>query len=516
MKKYFTTLLIAFAFVGSFAFAEDLKITIGIDNCAPTMKPVPIQILNPELLEEGDTVILEQGDRAVILTLSEKEIRKDTPITSTLFITDTKTPIHYEHKRGNQTISRSEVICHLSDQEAVGALSDFVVNESNTEKAMLYALKPQMLSSQSILDMLDVIYIDNFYTDRLSEDEVNTLLEWVAKGGTILVQKDKTIDRTYSGFLSDMQGIDHLDYGFGLIANISDLMVYVNEHPTRNNYPGVNVNNYRSIAKNSIHLDSNAARMLLIIVSVFTILGLFFIWLPKCRDTYRLAGYFLLPVFCFIILNVIYTRPLASLTTIQWETGDAKRVISCLHSVERGQNASHVLGNHNVFLTKTASEDEQTEIIYSQYFDPTTDRTYECDLTLDQNHVTGNLSWYGKTTLDKSAILIGDALIPIGTMLAGQTITLDYQLNPPVQPQKPYDRQMAFVKQGHWSMDESLLFNEYQNWYLASNDFKWDQPLLLGFEEGEGTIMLENKKEVVKEKIMTVKTLDMEGGVSYE
>jgi hypothetical protein len=482
MKKLFI-LLLTFLLFNNSVYAG--VTSVGINNSGTTMKPLPIEFQYDASYEAGDILRLTSGSFTSDILIDQAMVNKETPINTRVLVEKATQPLRYDHIRNEAVLSSDEIPCRIVEGVGLGTLTAMTNVRVAREDVLLYPLDANLLTRQH-LNMMDALYIDNFYIETLSETQSNIILEWCAKGGTILINSKPSNNQAYTGFLSGMKNKASLKYNFGQIVNIEDLNAYLSDFKSTYTYPLVNSNNYRSIAKAGINLDKEALRTLVLITIVLSVVGMLLLWMPKLKPKYLLGSYGLLILIVFGVFNFTFTKPLVSTTSIQWSKDQGLKSITFLHGLKGAPLESLISDNNTISLLSQKSEDEESQIIYRHGILENLEGQFDQNLIYKDHIVSGHCTWNGDKTLEKSLLMIGNQLVPIGPITKGQTVNLNYKLSPSQKDVKDYDRQIQLVKSAGWTMDQSLLFNEFQNWYQNSYTFDNDPVFLLGWYNTEG------------------------------
>lgn len=515
MKKILLLLILWTAISYNFSFANSPNIVVGINNSGMTMKPLTVSIKFDEDYQLGDQIILSNGIYQTVITIDKATLEEKLDLKSTLYIEDAQTPLLYKHMRGDAVIETQEISCYIQDGIAVGVLSPLSTVNIETENTVVYTLDIDHLSPD-YLNMLDILYIDNFYVETLSENNTNNILQWLSKGGTILINSNRSNNQAYTGFLSSMKDKKSIAYNFGLIANIDDLNGYLKDFQTHNTYPKIDTNNYRSIAKEGLVLEKKSLSKLLVMTLLLSTIGIILIWLPNFKKTYLMASYLALTVLTFIILNMTYSRALASITTIAWSKDQATKSIDYLHTIQDTSADLALAYEEGFSLFKQSSQDEATHVIYREAIDQHNAQASVNDLTLKDDLLTGHYTWHKAVSAQKAVLLIADQIVPIGQLEKDQSLNIAYQLQPYKADTSDYERQIQLVKNAGWSMDESLLFNEFQTWYQSSCNFTRNQAFLIAWSSSQSDMLINHQIEKVTHNTLYIEEFKLQGGDGYE
>ena len=508
MKKYMAIIICLLAFTRT-CFAVTPFLEVGIGGQASSMKPAPITIEKSMTFELNDILVIKGGASPVHIHLTDALLNKSTwPLEREIFINSSQASLSYSHYRDGQVIDEKAIDLILNDQLALGILSDLDHALIEVPNIKSYILTGHDLTD-SRLNMFDYIYINSFYTETMSDTSVEALLAWIAKGGILFVQSDVGSDQTYTGFLTSLKDKNTMSYGFGEIQNTKTINTSLQTAKSKRLYPSVSLNNYRGLNKRLLKLNQKNTWTIYFITLGTSLIGLVFLWLPLKKTQLKYGGYIGLVIFSFLLLSVAYTKPLKSLTAIEWHNGLSTKMITCLHSLEGDKVIlPPEISGQSIKLYDSHSEDEQSLISFYEKADGSESDYIGTELQLKDNHLSGHMIWQDKEPIDKAVLLLGNTLIPIGKIKENQKIHIDYQINTSEADISDYQRQISLVKDGHWHMDESLIFNEFQQWYQQSQDFQVAQPLLLGFK----TTTIGD----FESQILLVEPLSLEGGERNE
>ena len=91
------------------------------------------------------------------------------------------------------------------------------------------------------LDMLDVIVISNFSTDKLTENQIEAIDLWIDNGGLLLLGSGSTVNKTFAGFngkVFDAVIGEYKTYStkFGLDDIVDNMVVEIYDYDYRDNY----------------------------------------------------------------------------------------------------------------------------------------------------------------------------------------------------------------------------------------------------------------------------------------
>jgi len=499
MKKIIIGFLTVLLFCSGSCFAQESNIEIGIRGIAPVMKPVPIQIEASDEYERGDMLVFATSSKEVRVEIPEKNNATDVfPITTTIFVDSEKDTIIYSHIRNDEVIDTYELVCNFSVKGAIGVLKDLGTVSLSSEIYQSYTLRAEDLESLETLRMLEAIYIDNFYTETLGTVEEENLLKWIAEGGTLLVQKGNFEDKNFSGFLKGMASKNSVEYMFGEIIAVGQLDDFLKTYSSQLTYPDVDLNNIRGVSKDGIRLDQQSSLRLIIVFFGVAIIGVLTLWLPKFTKRHFIAVYSGLTLSFFIVMVLMFVKPLMSTTEIHWHKDNARRSLVYLHSMEEeslsvisdkqtsiliSDGISTLLNNDSKAFSHLKDElGEQNLVYYERVFSEPEVESLEHTLHLEENYLVGTITWLEDRPLNKGFITVTDEIIPVGRIEPNQKVNVNYRLSDNAADKKNYERQVTLVKNVGWSMSESLVFKEFQQWYQKSNTFKDAKILLGGFQ----------------------------------
>ena len=87
------------------------------------------------------------------------------------------------------------------DYTALSYMADQALINYSDIRTRIYELSVETLPEDyKALDMLDVILVSNFSTDKLTEAQVSAIDLWVNNGGLLLLGSGSTVNKTFAGF----------------------------------------------------------------------------------------------------------------------------------------------------------------------------------------------------------------------------------------------------------------------------------------------------------------------------
>ncbi|MBO5229051.1 MAG: hypothetical protein J6B39_08675 [Lachnospiraceae bacterium] len=128
------------------------------------------------------------------------------------------------------------------DYTALSYMADQALINYSDIRTRIYELSVETLPEDyKALDMLDVILVSNFSTDKLTEAQVSAIDLWVNNGGLLLLGSGSTVNKTFAGFngkIFDAVIGEYNTYStkFGLESIVDYIDVNVNDYDYRDNY----------------------------------------------------------------------------------------------------------------------------------------------------------------------------------------------------------------------------------------------------------------------------------------
>ncbi len=131
----------------------------------------------------------------------------------------------------------------LSDDfSALSYMSDQAFLNYSELSTKIYELTVENLPEDyKALDMLDVIVISNFSTDKLTENQIEAIDLWVDNGGLLLLGSGSTVNKTFAGLNGNIfEAVigDYKTYStkFGLDELVDNIVVDIYDYDYRDNY----------------------------------------------------------------------------------------------------------------------------------------------------------------------------------------------------------------------------------------------------------------------------------------
>lgn len=264
-------------------YGQQVNITIGFNNEATVQKPVPVTIHLTRAYQSGDILVIKNQDRQLTIQLTEALMASDQwPIKGRLFVENSQGAIEYQHYRGALCVDQKDLTVELSDLPAVGALMTLGTSKIDPTIAKTYPLSADHLT-MDYLNMLDLIYMENVYTDQLSAQSVENILKWIGRGGTLMIKDEVGTSQTFTGFLADMKAQKSMSYQFGKVLVVDDVNESLGDISLHTVYPKIAINNFRGLSKNTLKLDKNHSSLIVLVMASLSIIGSVLLWLkiPK-------------------------------------------------------------------------------------------------------------------------------------------------------------------------------------------------------------------------------------------
>lgn len=128
------------------------------------------------------------------------------------------------------------------DYTALSYMADQALINYSDIRTRIYELSVDTFpENYKALDMLDVILISNFSTDKLTEAQVTAMDLWINDGGLLLLGSGSTVNKTFAGLngkLFDAVIGEYNTYStkFGLESIVDNIVVNKNDYDYRDNY----------------------------------------------------------------------------------------------------------------------------------------------------------------------------------------------------------------------------------------------------------------------------------------
>ncbi len=233
-------------------YGYDNKVQIG------AYMPVYITVTNNARNFEGAVQIIVPGN--YYNTMHEKELSIAAGDTKTIMLTapfavnapqftvrivdKDKDVVWKDYIKTNvlKSLTTANIGVLSDDFSALSYMSDQKFLKYSELSTKIYELTADNLPEDyKALDMLDVIVISNFSTDKLTENQIKAIDLWVDNGGFLLLGSGSTVNKTFAGLNGKVFDAVVGDYNtyrtkFGLDEIVDNVVVDIYDYDYRDNY----------------------------------------------------------------------------------------------------------------------------------------------------------------------------------------------------------------------------------------------------------------------------------------
>lgn len=534
----FVIVIFLMFFIQAYADTDlTLDVKVGFEGRCKLggLNPVSIAMLSENKDIEGD-LILEIDDRVYKSFINlPKGTKKTIEFLIPIFKGNNHVKVYF--MSGEDIVSSKSITPEIisSSSLVIGLLS-----ETPEELYYVKGIKPFFLNDRQVvsikldkkraysleeLENINVIVIDNFNIGSLSKENQDILLQWISRGGLVLVGTGEFGHKTLTGVFSDINGVERLVDGVvvGLSTNLLKEKDAKLIQATIEKY--ISSKGLETIIQES-HLDNKAQSSeelqfvadhllkptgdkllllsILLLIYIILIIGTF-LWKERPRGTafivilgvsllfYILAwngGFQSSKAVCSSIILHEEAATSFSLTNIYPYKEDVMSVdISKASFTRELTNGKYILdpikeeiiyndiNAHYLFVKEKDNEDKS-----------------RLSLELSKDMVSGELINPLPDKLHNAFLIIGDTIVPLGDIKSKERVKIEYQLDHRLFNLSDYNYISNISQAAGLDTYKKGIF-EY---YLSHIKTKGINCKLVGFSENEKRISINGKNKKIK------------------
>lgn len=536
-KKYFLTIVICIFSIVIKSYnvcaSNIIKVNSQLNDKYKIGHTIPVEVLvqadESDLSGELKMCVLEDTytHKVNIVNRNSKKYTFNIPVkqlTKEINVTLESNKKIVDEKKLNINTLNNDVCCIgvLSDSyKDFNFLSDLKVSPLCINKAECINLNDKELNLE-LLNCLDLIILDNFNPNKLSDISSDSLDKWIRNGGIIFLGSGKYANKNLKGVFENINNTTHVGNGsivpvkFDINMNnthklqkciLNNLNNKILSNLSSNVNLKNNLNNIKQLngtANSMLKLNNNIMYFLICVLVIYIASGIFIIVLKKNN------------IYCWLGLIVITSLVTFSVYEIEG-IGKEKITMACLNKYyEGGRNSERLMNmypcNKKIKLSLDNAIDicnidsnnfsidnidkiidydhiKETKYLYSSFVD-NVDFEEVNNINIENNHVDGEIKNNLPYDLKDCLLIVGNSCIKIGSLKQGESIKLNYELDNNLNCVGDYE---------YVNLMEQELENKYEKQllraYLNSNKYEKFNCNLIGFSKRKISHKINNKNK---------------------